>query len=181
MVFLELRSEPGYILELRQGWPFKTRVFQRRQDSCLVTRDTSGISTMLGRAIRTLLEVRRETQGPFLVATEKLGFLSILKNSQGSSPFEALKSACLSRCQRDVRTPVQMSRGPRAFYRVSTGDSVIPQYRQMKDEPPFKPLQGNPACFLVRAPWCPFHLRHQTQGPSHIPIAEGSILLRCLW
>ena len=25
------------------------------------------------------------------------------------------------------------------------------------------------------------HLSQQTQGPSHIPIAEGSLLLRCLW
>ena len=24
-------------------------------------------------------------------------------------------------------------------------------------------------------------LRQQIQGPSHIPIAEGSLLLRCLW
>ena len=31
-------------------------------------RDTSGISMRLGRAIQTLLEVKRETQGLFLVA-----------------------------------------------------------------------------------------------------------------
>ena len=49
------------------------------QDSCLVTRDTSGISTRLGRAIQTLHELRRETQCPFLVATWILGFLSIFK------------------------------------------------------------------------------------------------------
>ena len=48
---------------------------QRHQDSFLVMTDTSGISTRLGRAIMTLLEVRRETEGPFLVATEVLGFL----------------------------------------------------------------------------------------------------------
>ena len=29
--------------------------------------------------------------------------------------------------------------------------------------------------------WCPFPLRQQTQVPSHIRIAEGSLLLRCLW
>ena len=66
---------------------------QRRQDSCLVTRETSEISTRLGRAIQTLLEVTRETEGPFLVATVILGFLSIFKKSQASSPFEALNSA----------------------------------------------------------------------------------------
>ena len=44
------------------------------QNSCLVTRDTPGISSSLGRAIRTLLDVSQETQGPFPVATVILGF-----------------------------------------------------------------------------------------------------------
>ena len=51
----------------------------------------------------------------------------------------------------------------------------------MNDEPAFKPLQGNPAFFRIRAFRHPFHLREKTQGPSHIPIAEGKLLLRCLW
>ena len=80
---------------------------QPRHASCLVTRDTSGISLKLGRAIGTLLEVRWETQVPFPVATGILGFLSILKRSQASSPFEVLNSASLSRFQRDVRPPVE--------------------------------------------------------------------------
>ena len=42
---------------------------QQCQVSCLVLRDTSGISTRLDRSIGTLLHVRRETQCPFLVAT----------------------------------------------------------------------------------------------------------------
>ena len=71
--------------------------------------------------------------------------------------------------------------GPRAFSRVSRRDSDIPSSCEMKDEPAFKPRQGNPALFRVRASWCPFHLRQQNQGPSHIPIAERSLLLRCLW
>ena len=91
-------------------------------------RDTSGISSRLGRAIQTLLEVRRETQCPFIVATVILGFLSIFKKSQASSPFEALKSVRLSMCQRDVMPSVQMRRGQRAFSRVSTGDSDIPSF-----------------------------------------------------
>ena len=74
-----------------------------------------------------------------------------------------------------------MRRGPRAFSRVSTGDSNIPSSCEMKDEPAFKPLQGNAAFFRVRASRCPFHLRQQTHGPSHIPVAERSFLLRCLW
>ena len=120
---------------------------QRLQDFCLVKRDTSEISTRLGSAIRMLLEVRWETGGPFLAATVILGFLSIFKKSQALSPFEALNSACLSMFQMDVRPPVQMRRGPRAFSRNSTGDSDIPSSCEMKDEPAFKPLQGNLAFF----------------------------------
>ena len=144
-------------------------------------RDTSGISSRLGRTIWILLEVRRETQCPFIVATVILGFLSIFKKIQASSPFEALNSKCLWRCQRDVRPPVQMRWGPMAFSRVSTWDSDIPSTCEMKDEPAFKALQGNLSFFPVRASRCPFHLRQKNQGPSHIPIAEGSLLLRCLW
>ena len=75
----------GYILELRRGWPLKLMFVQRRQDSCLVTRDTSGISMWLDRAIRTLLELRREKERAFVVATVILEFLSIFRKSQASS------------------------------------------------------------------------------------------------
>ena len=75
------------------------------------------------------------------------GFLSIFKKSQASSPFEALNYTCLSSCQTDVRPPVQMRRGPRAFSRASIGDSDSPSSCEMKYEPAFKPLQGNPAFF----------------------------------
>ena len=139
------------------------------------------ISSRLGRSIRMLLLVTRETQCRYVVATVILGFLSILNKSQASSPFEALNSVCLWRYQREVRPPVQMRQGPRAFSRVSTVDSDNPSPCEMKGEPAFKPLQRNPAFFLDRASWCPFHLRQQTHGPSHIPISEGSHLLRCLW
>ena len=120
---------------------------QRRQDSCQVMRDTSGISTRLGRAIRILLKVRRETEIPFLVATVILGFLSNFKKSKSSSTFETLNSACLWRCQRDVRLTAQMSWGSRAFSRVSTGNSNFPSSYEMNHEPAFKPLQRNSAFF----------------------------------
>ena len=81
---------------------------------------------MLGRTIRTLLVVRQETEVHFLVGRLILGFLSIFKKSQASSPYEALNSVCFSRVQRDVRPPVQMRRTPTAFSRVSTGDSDRP-------------------------------------------------------
>ena len=170
-----------YILDLGGDDPSKLLCVQRHQDSCLVMKDTSGIFSRLGRAIQTVLEVRRETQATFLVATVILGFRTILRKSQASSPFEALNSVCLSVCQRDVRTPVQIRLGPRAFSRDSTRDSDIPSSCEMKDKPAFKPLQGNPAFFQVRASRCSFPLSQQTHGTSHIPIHEGIFLLRCLW
>ena len=68
-----------------------------------------------------------------------------------------------------------------AFSRVSTGDSDMPSSCEMKDEPIFKPLHVNGAFFSVRASRGPFHLRQKTQGPSHIPTAEGKLLMRLLW
>ena len=87
-------------------------------------------------------------------------------------PLEVLKN---------VRPPVQMRRGLWAFSRVSTGDSDIPTFSEMKDEPAFKTLQENQAFFRVRVSRCAFHVRQPTQGPSHIPSAEGSLLLSSLW
>ena len=106
---------------------------------------------MLSRTIRTHLEVKQETEFHFLVGTVILGFLSIFKKSKASSPLEALNSVCLSRCQTDVIPPIQMTRRPTAFSRVSTGDSDIPSSCDMKHEPKFKPLQGNLSFFWVKS------------------------------
>ena len=70
-----------------------------------------------------------------------------LTKIQVSSSFEALNSASLSRFQTDVRPPVHKRWIPKAFSRVSTGDSDIPSSCEMKEVPAFKPLQGNPAFF----------------------------------
>ena len=91
--------------------------------------------------------MRQETEVHFLLGTMILGFLSIFKKSQASSPYEELNSVCLSRGLRDLRPPVQMRRTSMAFSRVSTGDSDMPSTYQIKDEPEFKPLQGNRAFF----------------------------------
>ena len=74
-----------------------------------------------------------------------------------------------------------MRLGPRAFSRNFPEDSDIPLTCEMKDEPAFKPLQGNPTFFRVRESLYPLHMRQQIQGPANIPIAEGRLLLRCLW
>ena len=43
-----------------------------------------------------------------------------------------------------------------------------------------KTLQGHLDFFLIRASRGPFRLKHKTQGPSHIYIPKGKLLLRCL-
>ena len=136
---------------------------------------------MLGRKIQTLLEVSREAKRPLLVGTFILVFLSIFTKSQASSPFEALNSGHLSKSQKDVRLSVQKRLRTMASSRVSTGDSDIRSSCEMKDEPAFKALQGKPAFFSLRASRGPLYLGQKTQSPSHIPISEGRLLLRCLW
>ena len=102
---------------------------------------------MLGRKIQMLLDVSREAKLPLLVGTLILVFLSIFTKGQASSPFEALNSAHLSKSQVDVRPSVQKMFRTMAISRVSTGDSDIPSSCEMKDEPAFKALQGEPAFF----------------------------------
>ena len=109
--------------------------------------DTSELKTRVGCTILTFLEVRQETEVHFLFGTEILGLLSIFKKSQASSRYEALNSVCLSRVQRDVSPPVQMRRQPMAFSMVSIGDSDMPSSCEVKDEPEFKPVQGNRVFF----------------------------------
>ena len=88
---------------------------------------------------------------------------------------------CLSVCQRYMMRPVQIRLGPWVFSRDSKGDSDIPSSCEIKDEPAFKPLKQNLAFFQVRATRCSFPLMQEIQGPSHIPIREEILLLRCFW
>ena len=82
---------------------------------------------------------------------------------------------------RDVRPPVQMRLGPRAFSRDCTEDLDIPLSCEMKDEPALRLLQLYLTFFLVRESRYLVHVRQQIQGNSHIPIAAERLLLRCLW
>ena len=91
--------------------------------------------------------MRWEAKHPLLIATFILVFLSIFTKSQASSPFEALNSEHLSKSQMDVRPSVQKRLRTMAFSRVSTGDSDMPSSWEMKYEPAFKALPGNPALF----------------------------------
>ena len=89
------------------------------------------------------MELRQETDVHFLFGTVILGLLSIFKKSKALSPYEVLNSLCLSRVQRDVRPPVQMSWKPMPFSMIFTGDSDMASSCEMKYEPEFMPLQGN--------------------------------------
>ena len=124
--------------------------------------------------------MKQETEVHFLVGTVILGFLSILKKSKASSPFEALNYGCLSRCQSDVIPPVQMRGRPTTFSRVSTGDSDIPACFEMKEEHVLS------HCWEIWPSLCQasrgiFHLRQKARSPSHLPNAEGKLHLRCFW
>ena len=125
--------------------------------------------------------MRWETKRFFIVSTEICGFLSIFKKSQASAPSLNIELCGPLEVSRDVRPPVEMRLGPRAFSRDCTEDSDIPLSCESKDEPAFKPLQGNPTLFRVRESRYPLHVTPQIQGPSHILIAEGRLLLRWLW
>ena len=113
----------GILSSYGRGAHSKLVSVKRVQDSCLVMMDISGIKTRLARTIRTLLEVRRETEGHFLIGTVIFGYVTIFKKCQASSTFEALYSVSLSSCQKDVRAIVHMRWRPRAFSRFSKGDS----------------------------------------------------------
>ena len=134
-----------YILELRRGWPFETQVCSAK--SGLLSSYDGHLAKLnyAWQEIQRLLEVSRESKLPLLFGTVILVFLSIFTKSQASSPFEALNLAHLSKSQMDVRPSVQKRLRNMAFFRVSTGDSDIPSFCEMKDEPALKALQGKPA------------------------------------
>ena len=136
-----------YILELRRGWPFETQVCSAKSGLLSSYDGHLGKLSSAWQENRTLLEVSREAKGPLLFGRVILVFLSIFTKSQASSPFEAMNSAHLSLCQKDVSPSLQKRLRTMAFSRVSTGDSDIPSSCEMKYEPAFKPLQGNPAFF----------------------------------
>ena len=99
MVFSCCGINLGYILELRRGCPFETRVCSVK--SGLMSRYDGHLGNL-----NLAWQENTDTFGgeagdrlPFLVGKVILGFLSIFKKSQASSPFEALNSVCLSKCQ----------------------------------------------------------------------------------
>ena len=78
--------------------------------------------------------MRNDNEDHFLFDTEIFGFLTIFKNCQASSTFEAVNSTWLSNSQRDVGPHFEMRWRPRAFFIVSKEDSDILSYCDMNDE-----------------------------------------------
>ena len=110
-----------------------------------------------------------------------IGFIINFQEESGIVTFLSIELCVPVAVSRDVRPCVLMRRGPRSFSRDCTEDSDIPLSYEMKDEAAFKPPQGNATFFRVRTSRYPLYLRQQTQGPYHINIAEGRLLLTCLW
>ena len=98
----------GYILELRRGWHFKAPLSSA----------TSGFLSSHGGHLKNLFEVRqckRDTSGyeagdPVSPSScpRDIGIPISFQEESGIITFEALNSACLSRCQWDVSPLVKM-------------------------------------------------------------------------
>ena len=137
----------GYVLELWWGKSLKT----------FVCSSTSGHLSSYDVQLRNLNYTCQDNtdasggeagdRGSLSSWNSDIGITIHWQKSQASSPFQALNAVCLSRYQSDVIPAIQMRRRTTAFSRVSTGDSDIPSSCDMKHEPKFKPLQGNPAFF----------------------------------
>ena len=136
-----------YILELRRGWPFETRVCSAKSGLL------SSYDGHLGKLKYACQEFTDASggepggQASVISWHSYIIFVLIFTNSQASSPFEALNSAHLSNSQMDVRPFVQKRLRTMAISSVSTGDSDTPSCCEMKNEPAFKTLHGKPAFF----------------------------------
>ena len=63
---------------------------------------------------------------------------------------------------------------PRVLPRLEKTHETFPSLR---DEARFLCI----ACRAIAFSHGPFRLKHKTQGPSHVHIPKGKLLLRCLW
>ena len=112
-VFSSCGTNLGYNLELWWGCPFETEV-------CSVK--SGQLSRYEGqlRNVNSAWQDNSDASGSkwefrslFLFDTVILGLVTILKNSQASSKFEAVNSTWLSSCQRHVRGLFEITWRPR--------------------------------------------------------------------
>ena len=169
-----------YILELRQGWYFQAYICSAM----------SGLQFGYERHLCNLFEAwqgntdasQYEAGNPWTLSSfhSDIGILSIFKKGQESTPFETLNSRCLLKCQRMWGLLSRWGRDLRFIYglhRWFRHPFILWDVRWAC----IQATAGNLAFFQVRASQCLFHLMQKTQGPTHMPIAEGSLLLRCFW
>ena len=136
-----------YILELRRGWPFETRVCSAK----------SGLLSSYDGHFGKLNYAWQEStypsggepgsQASLISWHSYIGIPINVHEDSGIVTFEAWNSGHLAKSQMDVRTTVQKRLRSTAFSRVSTGNSDIPSSCEMKDEPAFNAVQGKPAFF----------------------------------
>ena len=126
-----------YILELRRGWPFETRVSSAK----------SGLLSSFDGHLAKLNYTWQENtnasggeqggQASLISWNSYIGIPINFHEEAGMSPFQELNSAHLSNSQIFVRPSVQKRLRTMAFSFVSTGDSDIPSSCEMKYEPAF--------------------------------------------
>ena len=171
----------GYIRELQWGWIFETTLCSAKSGLLC---SYEGHLRSLNSAWQDNTDTSAGEVGDQVSLSSLHSDIGIPINFQEESRLFSFCSLELHepfKVSRDVMPPVQLRRGTRVSSRISTQDSDIHSSCQMKDEPAFKTLQGNPTLFLVRESRYPLHLRQKIQGPSHIPIAERRLFLRCLF
>ena len=86
--FLSCGRNLRYILELQRGWPFETPLCSAKSGLLSSYYGHLRNKTSLQRIVQMILQVWWETKCPFLVSRMILGFLSVFKKSQASSPLK---------------------------------------------------------------------------------------------
>ena len=161
MVFLEFSGNQWFPLELRWRCSLNTLVFRIKSRHLSRFQGHMGFSLSHSRAVGMPLELKRETRGPFPVASWILEFLSIIKRSQASSPLKHATPHSSGHIKGGVKPPVPRRWGTRVLSRVSTGNSDIPSRWERKHRLACESLHGNLVLPRVRGTRCPFHLRQQ--------------------
>ena len=120
-------------------------------------------------------------QASFSIFHRDIGIPINFQEESGLRNFRNIEHRGPLEVSSNVRPPVQMRLRFSTFAMDCTEDLDIPLSCEMKDEPAFRVVQRHKTFFRVRESRYPLHRKQQIQGPSHLLIAEGRLLLRCLW
>ena len=100
------------------------------------------------------------------------------QEESGLSPFRNTDLRGPLELPIDLRPPVKMIWD--IGFSLGTAQNIdIPLSCEKKNEPAFKLLQANLTFFRFRESRYPVHVTLQIPRPSHIPIADRRLLLRC--